>query len=215
MPLNSLLDRYYAARTIALTEGRLGKRDLTGSKIAPLLASCRGNILEIGAGGGAAIQYLNSAIAYTAVEPNPYLANAIKERAQEQGISSCTVIQSTAEQLPFADNTFDAAYSLRSFCSVNDLPKVLQEIKRVLKPGGICIFAEHVAAPHQSFRYWAQRIVSLFNPCDLARDIESAIRSAGFSDVHIESFTTGSRLRAVMALRIFGWARKAGPISNT
>lgn len=208
MFLRSILNRYYAARTIALTEARTGSVDATGAKIKPLLANCRGSVLEIGTGGGAAIQYLNPEVAYTAVEPNPYLADSIREQAKKRGISSCVIVQSAAEQLPFGDETFDAVYSLRSFCAVQDLPKVLSEILRVLKPGGICIFAEHVAAPRRSLRYIAQKIVSLCNPCDLARDIESAIRAAGFSELHIERFSTGSWRRAVMALRIAGWAKK-------
>jgi len=49
-----------------------------------------------------------------------------------------------AEQLPFADNLFDCVVETLVLCSVSDLPAVISEVHRVLKPGGSFIFLDHV-----------------------------------------------------------------------
>lgn len=56
----------------------------------------------------------------------------------------------TAEQLPVADASVDAVVSTLVLCSVEDGAATLQEVLRVLKPGGRFYFIEHVAAPQQT-----------------------------------------------------------------
>ena len=76
-------------------------------------------------------------------------------------------------------------------CSVNDLHACLQEIKRVLRPGGGLVFMEHVAAPGgTSRRRWQDRLTPLWKKlmgnCHLNRETEKAMVAAGFQIVQIE-----------------------------
>ena len=48
----------------------------------------------------------------------------------------------------FGDNSVDAVIVTLVLCSVEDVPKVLSEVKRVLKPGGKFYFFEHVLDPN-------------------------------------------------------------------
>jgi glycosyltransferase involved in cell wall biosynthesis/ubiquinone/menaquinone biosynthesis C-methylase UbiE len=60
-------------------------------------------------------------------------------------------IHHDAETLPFPDNTFDVVYSNGVIHHTPNTGRVVQEIKRVLKPGGkaiVMMYAEH------SFHYW-------------------------------------------------------------
>ncbi len=57
--------------------------------------------------------------------------------AAEAGLSSqITFQQGDAEQLPFADNTFDAVLCECAFCTFPDKPTAAREFARVLRPGG-------------------------------------------------------------------------------
>lgn len=80
-------------------------------------------------------------------------------------------------------------------CSVGDVDKTLQEIRRVLKPGGVYCFVDHVAA-QQGEQPTLARAQQLVNPawgvcadgCNVTRDVLGAIENAGFSSVNGERF---------------------------
>jgi SAM-dependent methyltransferase len=198
-------DRRRARRIIALTKKKKNGVDITTEKIAGELAKAQGRILEIGPGGGNTLQYVPAGCEYVGLEPNPFLKEIILNEANKLGIKAEVVCES-AEGMPFEDNSFDVVYSVRSLCAVQDLAKVLEEVRRVLKPGGVFLFAEHVAAPRRSFQYWLQKVWTLGHQCDLARDIETAIRSAGFREVRVEHFKSNAGKYAMLP-RISGFAR--------
>ncbi len=78
------------------------------------------------------------------------------KEAQKQGLS-IDLRRGTAEQLEVADNSVDAVVSTLVLCSVPNLSGTLQEILRVLKPGGRFLFIEHVAAPRGTWLRRAQQ----------------------------------------------------------
>ena len=53
--------------------------------------------------------------------------------------------------LPFADNSFDGVYTSESLCHADNLPKVLGELYRVLKPEGKAVFMEYHNAERQHY----------------------------------------------------------------
>ena len=57
-----------------------------------------------------------------------------------------------AEQIPLPDNSVDTVISTWTLCSVQDLSKVLNEVRRVLKPEGTFRFVEHGASPNRFIR---------------------------------------------------------------
>lgn len=66
-----------------------------------------------------------------------------EKKIKEKNLSSLIqLIQADIEQLPFSDNSFDAvtvAFGVRNF---ENLPRGLEEMNRVLKPGGLCVILE-------------------------------------------------------------------------
>jgi len=69
--------------------------------------------------------------------------------------------------------------------------QTLAEVKRVLRPGGRFACVEHVAAPKGSAVARVQRVLDrpwrwIFEGCDTRRDLEGAIRAAGFAHVEVE-----------------------------
>jgi len=99
----------------------------------PLEAGASGRTLEIGAGLGEHLKYEDlSQRDYHAVELREELAEAIRERYPE-----VTVIAGDCqERLPFDDRYFDRVLAIHVLEHLPDLPRALNEIARVLTPGG-------------------------------------------------------------------------------
>lgn len=117
----------------------------------------------------------------------------------------------TAERLEAEDNSVNAVVSTLVLCSVADLSGTLQEIRRVLKPGGRFFFLEHVAAPRGT---WLRRVQSGIRPiwqaigdgCHPDRETWVALENAGFKSVNYQSFR--APVPAIVSPQIIGVATK-------
>jgi ubiquinone/menaquinone biosynthesis C-methylase UbiE len=152
-----------------------------------LLAGLRGRVLELGAGNGLNFPFYPGAVTeVVAVEPEDYL-RARADGAAETAPVRVTVVDAVADQLPFADGSFDAAVASLVLCSVPDQASALSELHRVLSPGGELRFYEHVRPNHPRTAAIWQRLDDwniyprIAGGCHAARDTERAIRDAGFS----------------------------------
>ncbi len=139
------------------------------------------NVLEIGAGTGTNLRYYRPDTNLTVVEPSKDMLSFFLKKAEKYPLN-IRVIEGFAEKLPFEDSSFDSVVSTLVLCSVNSPQKVLQEIKRVLKPKGVFIFIEHVKAPDNTITARFQDILHagwkwLFEGCDLKRDTGNLIKS--------------------------------------
>jgi len=122
----------------------------------------------------------------SALDPEPTL-RALAEAAARAASVPITVRAGVAEQLPFADHELDAAVVSLVLCSVPDQRGALEEIQRVLKPGGELRFYEHVVplkGPKRALLQLADRSgvwPKLAGGCHPARDTGAAIATAGFT----------------------------------
>ena len=73
------------------------------------------------------------------------MARRLRSRVEEAG-RRAEVVEAAAERLPFEDGRFDTAAVTLVLCTVRDPARALEEIARVLKPGGQLLFLEHVRA---------------------------------------------------------------------
>jgi len=94
-------------------------------------------VLEIGCGSGAqAAVFANSGADITAVDLTGKAVEMIKRRFELFDIKNGAVMQADAERLPFDDNSFDFVWSWGVIHHSANTEKIVQEILRVLKPGG-------------------------------------------------------------------------------
>jgi ubiquinone/menaquinone biosynthesis C-methylase UbiE len=161
------------------------EKKFLGAIRAEMLKDVTGEILEIGAGTGANFQYYQSGAHVIAIEPDPYMLERARKRAD--GAPNIELRQVAAEDLPFPDGTFDYVIDTLVLCSVSDPRKVLGEIKRVLKPGGELRLYEHVRYKNP-IAALSQDIISpawqwFGAGCHPNRDTERLVRQAGFEVV--------------------------------
>jgi ubiquinone/menaquinone biosynthesis C-methylase UbiE len=173
-----------------------------------MLAGLRGRVIEVGAGNGRNFGFYPSEVdEVVAVEPEPYL-RARAERAAAAAAAAAggiSVHDGVAGALPFEDRSFDAAVACLVLCSVPDQAAALDELRRVLRPGGELRFLEHVQAERQplravlSFADRSRLWPCLAGGCHPARDTLRAIEAAGFTVTALRrfDFSPGPPLPAV------------------
>ncbi|AWE41586.1 SAM-dependent methyltransferase [Actinobaculum sp. 313] len=173
-----------------------------------VLPTLRGTILDLGAGTGVSASMLHPSVHWLALEPSPgrRLAAAVNSRPDSQLLSA------RAEQIPLEDASVDAAICSTVLCSVADPAATLGETIRVLRPGGVLVFYEHVVAAPGSK---ARRVQTMARPftrrfghgCDPCRDTADTINRAGFSSVQLQT-TQISGLFGPLAPVIHGHAER-------
>lgn len=94
-------------------------------------------LVDVGAGqGGGVLEALHRGADAHGVEPGPEFAALAERRLAEAGFGPERIHRSGGESLPFEDNSFDYAISLQVLEHVEDPRPLLEEMYRVLKPGG-------------------------------------------------------------------------------
>ncbi|WP_374009612.1 methyltransferase domain-containing protein [Leifsonia sp. LS-T14] len=151
-----------------------------------------GSVVEIGPGVGANLPYLAPGGTLVGIEPNRYMHDRLAAAASRRGIR-LDVRERMAEQTGLPDHSADVVISSLVLCSVGDPDAVLAEIRRILRPGGTFRFVEHVVAPEGTPTRAAQRMLRrpwawTFEGCSCERDLEHAVRSAGFAAVDVEHY---------------------------
>lgn len=151
----------------------------------PLLNAAHGRILEIGFGTGANLPHYPATVKQIEiVEPHAEINARAALRLAASDISVITHLLS-AEKLPFESNSFDTVVSTFTLCSIPAVGTALDEVRRVLKPGGHFLFLEHGLAPQPAVARWQKRLTPLQRRigggCHLDRPMKSLIESAGLS----------------------------------
>lgn len=106
-------------------------------------------VLDIGSGYGGLARYLTSTFGCSVVALN--LSEKENERARklnkERGLEDkIDVVDGSFENIPAQDNSFDVIFSQDAILHSGQREKVLEEVARVLKPGGRFIFTDPMQA---------------------------------------------------------------------
>ncbi|MBE0570289.1 MAG: class I SAM-dependent methyltransferase [Ignavibacteriaceae bacterium] len=149
-------------------------------------------IVEIGFGTGINLKfYPQNVKKIIGVDAN----NGMLQQAEKKisnGRFKIELINQSSESLPFPDNTINAVLSTYTLCSIKEINSALEEIYRVLKPGGKYYFLEHGLADNPRTQRWQHRLNPLqniwSNGCNLNRDMKSLIINAGFKITELKNY---------------------------
>ena len=180
----------------ALYDRMLARAEQVGlaDRRAQLLARARGEVLEIGAGTGLNLaRYPATAARVVLAEPDPHMAKRLRDRVDaDPPPFPLEVISAQAEELPFADDSFDTVVSTLVLCTVSSPERAAAEIRRVLRPGGELLLIEHVRDPDSPRLARAQDLLErpwgwVAGSCHPNRETRATLAAAGFDTSEIET----------------------------
>lgn len=152
-------------------------------QVVPLAS---GAVFELGCGGGLNQRFYDPVriSSYAGVDPSAKGLEFARAEA-ERKCWAHDIRAGAGEAIPFGDATFDSVVCTFTLCSVQDPVQTLKEMRRVLKPGGQLLFAEHGAAPDAGVAKWQERIEPVWKRiaggCHLTRPVGASIDRSGFA----------------------------------
>ena len=157
---------------------------------AKLIPKARGEVLEIGLGTGANLEFYGDISSLTAVEPDPHMRARALPRAAAAPFP-VEILSVGAESLPHRDHSFDTVVATWVLCTIPDPRAAVQEMRRVLRPSGRLLFAEHTVSPSAA----PAAMQRLLNPCwcRLAGGCHLNRDSLGLLREHFRDLTVDTR----------------------
>lgn len=198
-----MLDRLLARLYDPLLAG--AERRGLGAVRADLLRGMHGTVVVVGAGTGADLPHVPDAVdRLVLVEPSPPMREQLTDAIPPRLRPVSEVVHGFAEDLPLDDDSVDHAVLSLVLCSVRDPGAAVDELDRVLRPGGAVHVLEHGATEHPV----GSRVQQAANPvwrvlaggCNLDRDPAALLgRRFDTSDLHPVTVPAVSRIGRVTA----------------
>jgi ubiquinone/menaquinone biosynthesis C-methylase UbiE len=156
------------------------------------LSEASGEVLEIGFGTGLNLpHYPGTLKRLVALDPSEGSKRIAKDRI-DRAPFPVEHIALSGEEIPSDDQRFDTVVSTFTMCTIPNIDRALQDVRRVLKVGGKLLFVEHGRADSQTVARWQSRLNPiqqvLFGGCHLDREIDRLIRQSGLTIDRLEKY---------------------------
>jgi ubiquinone/menaquinone biosynthesis C-methylase UbiE len=138
-------------------EMRLWERLLFRDARAWSCGQATGDVLEVAIGSGRNLSFYPPEIRLTGVDLSPDMLDLARGRAADLG-RQVHLHEGDAHQLSFPDASFDTVVCTFSLCNIPDYRRAIAEMRRVLRPGGLLVLADHVASDRR-FILGGQRLL--------------------------------------------------------
>ena len=126
-------------------EMRFMERVLFGDSRQWACSQASGNVLEVAVGTGLNFDVYPPGVRLTGIDLSEQMIEIARTRAAELG-REVELRQGDAHALPFGNASFDTVVCTFGLCAIPDIDVALDEMTRVLRPGGQLILVDHVAS---------------------------------------------------------------------
>jgi ubiquinone/menaquinone biosynthesis C-methylase UbiE len=155
-------------------------------------AQLEGEVLEIGFGSGRNVPFYPPTVTRVrAVDP----ATVGRKLAEKRVAASSVPVEYVGldgEDLPLADSSVDHVLTTWTLCTIPDVARALDEVSRVLRPGGSLHFLEHGRSPDAKVVKWQDRMTPLQRRlgggCHLNRAIDRLITDSPLRIERLENY---------------------------
>lgn len=165
------------------------------------------HVLDVGSGIGGPARFFASRFGcrVTGIDLTPEFCDVARHLTRLLGLDERVRFEAgDALAMPFADASFDGAYSMNVSMNISDKPALYREIRRVLKPGGWLVLSELAKGPGPELDYptpWAVSARTSF--LSTPEETQAGLRAAGFEIVKVENTLEqarafGARSRAMV-----------------
>jgi ubiquinone/menaquinone biosynthesis C-methylase UbiE len=183
---------FYQDQLLPRLQDKVMDRTATRDVRARTCAGLAGQVVEVGFGTGLNAPYYPPQVTKIfAVEPSRVCMRLAEPRIARTPVT-VELAGLTGEHLDLPSEEFDAVLSTWTLCTIPNLEAALDELRRVLKPGGALHFVEHGHAPDVKVARWQHRIEpinkKLAGGCHLTRHINESVEKAGFRIEHLNSY---------------------------
>lgn len=156
-------------------------------------SQAQGKVLEVAIGTGLNLDWYPDDVRLAGIDLSPRMLDHARRRADDTG-RKIELRIGNAQQLEFADNSFDTVVCTFSLCAVPDDRGAVAEMKRVLRPGGQLLLADHVISTSRSARV-VQRLLDLVTVPTAGENFRRRpiqhVRDAGFTIEQHQRFKLG------------------------
>lgn len=178
-----------------------------------LLPLAGGTVVELGPGTGLNLDFYQAEKIEKLIGIDPGYGLLRKAHPKTLGRTFATELYcESAEDMPLPDNIADAVVSTYTFCSIPDIEAAINEVIRILKPGGKLYFSEHGLSNNARTARLQNRLNPYWNKiaggCNLNRDISTLLKTAGFTLEKHENFSLKG-IPDLLGYHHFGIARPA------
>lgn len=134
-------------------------RHLFGDSRSWVCSQATGDTLEVGIGTGLNLPLYPGQVTLTGIDLSPAMLSIAASRARQLG-RAVHLHEADAQALPFPDGSFDTVVCTFSLCAIPGHGQAVREMKRVLRPGGLLLLADHIAGSPRAVRA-VQRLLEM------------------------------------------------------
>lgn len=183
-----------------------------GQRKAEVIGAMTGTVVEFGPGTGANMRYYRPGVKVVAIEPNPHMHERLRAQAERHGVD-LEIRSLRGESVDVPDGAAGGVVGTLLLCGVDDPAAVIEEAHRVLAPGGVYFFIEHVRSPEGSPTRRAQQVLKrphewMFNGCRVDQSTAELLEAGPFESVEFDEIDRG-RSAAWVRHQIIGTATKS------